>query len=203
MTRPSLWTAALCCALITALSGCRAITPPVAYYSLSSIAGPTAVTDTEGNRGISIGIRTVDLPGYVNRIQMVKRTGPNQMAIAAYHRWADYPDRMVLRLIGENLQTLLADARVYPAPWPAGFKPDVILDVTFHELIGTSEKKVLLSAVWTITGKENLSAAQFHRTTLAETMPGSRYNDLAAAHSRALEALCREVAESLSNYTAP
>ena len=39
-----------------------------------------------------------------------------------------------------------------------------------------------------------------HRTILSESMTGTGFDDLAAAHSRALEALCREVADVLSDF---
>ena len=198
MTRFSLCAVAFSCALITTLSGCRSATPPVTYYIINPItAGSVSSAEADGQRTMTVGIRPVELPGYIIRRQMVKRTGQNQLEISSYHRWADYPDRMVQRVLAENLQLLMTDARIYGAPWPVGLKPDVVLDFSFLELIGTTDKKMLLSAVWTITGKGAPLAVQSHRTALPATIPGTGFDDLAAAHSRALEALCREVAESL------
>ncbi|MBR9984362.1 MAG: membrane integrity-associated transporter subunit PqiC [Desulfosarcina sp.] len=201
MNRLSLWTLAFICSLMTIfiISGCRSITPSVSYYILNPvIAGPMPPADADDQRPIIVGISPVELPGYLNRVQMVKRTGPNQLEVSSRHRWADYPDRMLQQVLGENLSKLTIDTRVYTAPWPAGLKPDVTVDVTFLELIGTSDKKMLLSAVWTITGSGDPSPA--HRTALSETITGSGFDDLAAAHSRVLEALCREVADSLSGF---
>lgn len=198
MTRLSLWTVALCCVMITVLSGCRSFTPPVTYFFLSPMrAVPTDAVDTSVSRTVTVGIRTVELPGYINRTQMVKRTGPNQMEIASYSRWADFPDRMVPRVIGENLQLLMADVRVYNAPWPPGLKPDVAVDVTFLELIGTTDKEVLLNAVWTINSPANASAMQSHRANLSEPITGPGFGDLAAAHSRVLAVFSQALAESL------
>jgi uncharacterized lipoprotein YmbA len=199
MNRLSLWIAAFSCALIVVCSGCRSITPSMTYYLLNPVTvGPTSPADADGKRAMTVGIRPIELPGYINRVQMVKRTGQNQLEIASYHRWADYPDRMIQRVLGENLQLLMADARVYSAPWPAGLKPDVTVDFTFLELIGTTDKKMMLSALWTVTGKGDPSP--FHRTTLSETMAGTGFDDLAAAHSRALEILSRDVAETLRPF---
>ena len=198
MSRKLLWAFVLCTTLMAGFQGCRSLTPSVTYYVISPMtAGSVSVADTDGSRAMTVGIRAVELPGYVNRTQMVKRAGQNQLEIASFHHWADYPDRMVQRVIGENLQLLMADAQVYSAPWPTGLKPDVTVDVTFLELIGTTDQAMLLSAVWTFTGKSDPAAAQFHRTALTEPMPASRFDDLAAAHSRVLEILCRKVAESL------
>ena len=201
MSRKLLWALVICTTLMAGFQGCRSLTPSVIYYVISPMtAGPAAMAGTDGSRTMTVGIRSVELPGYVNRTQMVKGAGQNQLEIASYHHWADYPDRMVQRVIGENLQLLMPDAQVYSAPWPTGLKPEVTLDVTFLELIGTTDQRMLLSAVWTITGKNDPVAAQFHRTSLTEPISAARFDDLAAAHSRVLEILCRKVAESLRAF---
>ena len=198
MNRLSLWTFAFSCALIIAFSGCRSITPSLSYYILNPLTDVSiSPVDESGKRAKTVGVRPIELPGYLGRVQMVKRTGQNRLEASSQHRWADYPDRMIQRVLGDNLQMLTADARVYSAPWPVGVKPDVTVDVAFLELIGTTDKKMLLSAVWTITGNGDSSS---HRTTLAETISGAGFDDLAAAHSRVLEALCREIAEVLKGF---
>lgn len=201
MNRLSLWVLACSCALITAFSGCRSITPPLSYYIISPLTDTSMPpADEGGNRAKIVGLNPIELPGYLNRIQMVKRTGANRLVVSSSNRWADYPDRLIQRVLGDNLQLLMADARVYSAPWPAGIKPDVTVDIAFHELIGTADKTMLLSAVWTISAEHGPSAP--HRTTLSQSITGSGFDDLAAAHSRVLEALCQEVADALSGFPA-
>jgi uncharacterized lipoprotein YmbA len=201
MTRSWQLTVALCWVMIASLFGCRSLTPPVAYYFMSPMgAVPVEMADTDGSRTFTVGIRTVELPGYVNRLQMVQRTGANEIKIASYHRWADFPDRMVPRVLGENLQLLMADAQVYSPPWPLGVKPDVAVDIAFLELIGTTDKKLLLSAVWTINRQENPPAQQSHRSVITEPITGKGFDELAAAHSRVLAVFSQAVAESLRTF---
>lgn len=197
MNRLSLWTLACSCALIIVFSGCRSMTPSLSYYILSPLTDASMPpVDADGSRTRTVGVNPIELPGYLNRVQMVKRTGMNRLAVSSNHRWADFPDRLIQRVLVDNLQMLMADTRVYSAPWPAGIKPDVTVDVTFLELIGTADETMLLSAVWTIAGDDDPSPP--HRTTLSEKISGAGFDDLAAAHSRVLEALCREVADALS-----
>ncbi|MEE4113862.1 MAG: PqiC family protein [Desulfobacteraceae bacterium] len=199
MNRFSLWSLVFSCSLVIVFSGCRSLTPPVSYYLLNPLTDASlSPVDVDGHRFKTIGVNPIELPGYLNRVQMVKRNGPNQLEVSSGHRWADYPDRMIQQVLADNLQRLIADARVYSAPWPPGVKPDIIVDVTFLELIGTTDKQMLLSAVWTITGTGDPSSS--HRTTLSETTTGSGFDDLAAAHSRVLEALCRQVGDTLSGF---
>ena len=196
MNRLSLWSLTFSCSLIIVFSGCRTITPSVSYYILNPLTG-TAISAAgpDGQRSRTVGVNPIELPGYLNRVQMVKRTGPNELKVFSLHRWADFPDRMIQRVLGDNLQLLMADARVVSAPWSASFRPDATVDVTFLELIGTTENEMLLSAMWTITGSGDLSPA--HRASLSEPIGGAGFDALAAAHNRVLEALCRKIADTL------
>ena len=200
MTLLSLWTVAFSCLLAAAFSGCRSITPPVTFYTLRSISGEMADVSAVGNVAVTIGIRPVVFPGYLNRTQMVKRTSSHQLEISSLHRWVDFPDRLVQQVLVENLQVLMPDARVFHSPWPVGLNPDLSITFQFLELIGTTDKTMLLSAVWTISGNDQPSVVQSHRTTYSAPISGSGYEDLAAAHSRALKDLCLAVARTLTVF---
>lgn len=197
MSRLSLGLLALSVALITVISGCRSLTQPVIWYSLRPISGNPSDMDAVDSNPMTIGIRPVILPGTINRTQMVIRDGAYRLSISSLHRWADYPDRLVQRLLAENLQLLMPDAHIVNTPWPAGLKPDFSIAFDFLELIGTDDEKMHLNVEWRIVSADPRAADQYHRTTLVEPMDGSGYDGLAAAHSRVLEALCREVARRL------
>ena len=81
------------------------------------------------------------------------------------------------------------------APWPAEFQVDVTVDVQITEMIGAAGDNVRLTADWTIHGPHGAAAA--YRRSFAEPLPGSGYDDLAAAHSRVLGTFCRAIADTL------
>jgi uncharacterized lipoprotein YmbA len=110
MNRLSLWTVACCCVMIGVLSGCRSLTPPVTFYTLSSIPVAAIESDGDGKVTVTIGIQPPELPGTINRTQMVKRAGAHQLVISSLHRWADFPDGLVQQVLGENLQVLIPEA---------------------------------------------------------------------------------------------
>lgn len=198
MIRRPLWCLVLGCFFAAMVSGC-ASTPPVTYYALRSMATPENAPTAEKGLDMIIGIGSVDLPGTIDRTQIVVRSAPNQLSISAYHRWADYPNQMVLQALCGNLQTLLPDARVVGAPWPMGLKPDVTLAFKFFELIGDAEQQVVLSALWTLTAADPARTVS-HRIHLTEPITGQGFDELAAAHSRVLEAFCRQVADALNAH---
>lgn len=198
MTRLSLWGLILSGVLIAAFSGCRSMAPTVTWYTLRPLAGVGVDADAGAGKSLTIGIRPVTLPGYLRRTQMVTRDGPYRLAVSSLHRWANYPDRLVQQLIGENLQALMPRTRIVNPPWPVGLQPDLSLAFDFLELIGTDEKKMLLSVEWRVGDTQSVDRVR--RTTLVEPIAGSGYDELAAAHSRVLEALCREVAQTLDTF---
>lgn len=199
MIRISIWAVALSFCMVTVFQGCLSMTPSVTHYTLSPITEPSMESTAANGPAIIIGIRPLELPGTINRTQMVTRSGPHQLEISSLHRWADFPNQLVQQTIGENLQTLMPDARVVSAPWPMGLKPDVTLAFTFHELIGTTDNQMLLSVVWTITAADPALTGSY-RLNLTEPIADKGYDALAAAHSRVLAALCRNVADALKTF---
>ena len=184
--------------LVVGIAGCRSVTPSVDYYVFRPLdPGAPAAVIAPGAR--TVGVHPVELPESINRIQMVRRSGPNSLEIAAFHRWADYPDRLVQQVLEDNLQVLAPHVRVVPHPWPAGLKPDVTVTFQFRELIATADREMRLTAVWSVVAADDPAAGTFRRTTLSELVPGSGFDDLAAAHNSVLAALCRQVAPFLAD----
>ena len=186
--------------LVAGIFGCRSVTPSVNYYILRPVspeASPPALMDAPTTK--TVAVYPVELPDSVNRIQMVRRSGSNRLEISAFNRWADYPDRLVQQVVEENLQMLAPHARVVHHPWPAGLKPDVTVQLQFRELVGTTDREMLLTAVWSIISTDTPPEAQVRRTTLSAPIPGSGFDDLAAAHSSVLTTLCRELASALND----
>jgi uncharacterized lipoprotein YmbA len=145
-----------------------------------------------------IAVGSIQLPNYVNRLQMVMRNGSNELEISEFDRWADYPDRLVQQVLVDNLQVLLPDARVVGHPLPAGLKPDITVTVRFGELIGTADRKVRLRALWTIRSEGEPATERSRRTHITEPISGMGFKAFAAAHSRVLERLCREMAPAFT-----
>lgn len=182
--------------MVAGFFGCRSMTPPVNYYILRAVDPDVSVAAAAPPTRI-VAVHPVDLPESINRIHMVRRSGSNRLEISAFHRWADYPDRLVQQVVEDNLQVLAPHTRVIHHPWPPGLKPDVTVFLQIRELIGTTDKEMRLMAVWSVTAADNPTAEQFRTTTLSEPISGSGFDDLAAAHSRVLAALCREMAPML------
>jgi len=185
--------------LLSGVFGCRSITPPVNHYVLNSLADGEDVSEAmEEPRSRIVAVGPIQLPNYINRLQMVMLNGLNELEVSEFHRWADYPDRLVQQALEDNLQVLLPDARVVGQPLPAGLKPDVNVSVRFGELIGATDGKMRLRAFWTVRKEGEPATERTRRALISEPIAGTGFKALAAAHSRVLEMLCREIAATLN-----
>jgi len=118
---PALLAAAGLAALV---AGCVTLkrTPEARFFALRSTiealapAGPPAGPPAGGNL---LGVLPVTLPGHLDRPQVVTWTGPGEIRIDEFLRWAEPLDSAIARVLAEDLAALLPEHRVIRAPWPS------------------------------------------------------------------------------------
>jgi uncharacterized lipoprotein YmbA len=98
-------------------------TPEARFFVLRSLVEaptePAPATGTQGPARGLVGILPLHLPGYLDRSQVITWTGPGELRIDEFLRWAEPLDLGVTRVLGESLGTLLPSHRVIRAPWPS------------------------------------------------------------------------------------
>jgi len=105
---------------LVALAGCvLKHTPEARFFALRPVAETPngSVADATGAAGV-VGVLPVFLPGALERPQFVTWSGPGEVRIDEFLRWAEPLDAGVLRVLAEDLGTLLPSHRVIKAPWP-------------------------------------------------------------------------------------
>jgi uncharacterized protein len=174
------------------LAGC-ATSPATRFYVLT----PVAMNDAEPSPdGITIGVRSVDLPDELDRPQIATRTGPNTVHYAEFDRWSGSLRDSVTQLIATNLATLLPGDQTAVYPWTPGTSIDrqVVVDITrFDCEVGGG---CALQARWRVLGRRGTPSPVYGQSTLSE-VSGRDYAALVAAQSRLLGALSGEIAEAI------
>jgi hypothetical protein len=179
------------CTLAAWLAGC-ASTQPAQFYTLSPVPAPAAATPA----GCSISVGPVSVPAVVDRPQIVVRTGPNQVSIDEFNRWAAPLKGDIARVVAENLVAMLGTPRVtvFPQSSAAGATYRVAIDVLrFDSAPGGA---ATLDALWTVRSAKP-EESRSGRTVLSEPTQGVGYTDLVAAHSRALGKLSADIADAI------
>lgn len=105
---------------LAAHAGCVSLkrTSEARFFALRPVA--EAPPDPAGESTASVvGVLPVFLPDHLARPQIVAWSGPGEVRIDEFLRWAEPLDSGVLRVVAEDLETLLPSHRVIKAPWPA------------------------------------------------------------------------------------
>jgi len=103
---PRIVSSAALCAIAVLVAAC-ASAPPSRFYTLSRTATPGAAPAT-----FSVVVGPVAIPAVVDLPQIVVSTGPNQVTLEEYNRWASPLANNISRVVAENLVDLLGTPRV-------------------------------------------------------------------------------------------
>jgi uncharacterized lipoprotein YmbA len=189
-----LWSAALFLT-ISSLTGCLG-SPRETYYTLSAGAAVNPATSASGESAYSIAVGSITLPEVVDRPQFVLRTGPNEVSIVELHRWAGPLRSEIPRIIADNLAAELNVKRVAAHPQSAGDNADYRVLVDIQRFDSAMGESVTIDALWTVKRVSD-GVLRTGRSTARESGSGGSYDALAAAHSRALATISREIAEAI------
>jgi uncharacterized protein len=189
-----------------ALASC-AVSDPTQYYTLDqTAAGPVesrARASAPGNsragaKDVGIGIGPVMMPGYLDRIQIVTRTGADQVEISVFHRWAESLEDGIARILAEEIGARVPTDRIVMFPWRGvvaqALQYQVVVAVMRFD--GPSGGNITLDTRWRILGRDGNELA-FRRSTMIEPAGGTGYEPMIAAMHRALVLLGQEIAAEI------
>jgi uncharacterized lipoprotein YmbA len=181
-------TAAICI-FVGLAAGCAS--PASRFYTLS--AG-TAPATTSSNLSVAVG--PVSVPAVVDRPQIVVTTGPNQVRLEEFNRWAAPLQNGIARVIAENLVAMLGAPRVTLSSQTLSADADYRAAIEVQSFESVPGEAAVLDAVWTVRRAKD-GKAETGRTTVREAVQEKSYDALAAAHSRALARLSRDIADAV------
>jgi uncharacterized lipoprotein YmbA len=170
--------------------GCAA-TPVSHFYTLSATSAPVAKSSE-----LSVAVGPVSIPAVVDRPQIVVSTGPNQVRLEEFNRWAGPLQNNIARVVAENLTALLGTPRVtlFSQSTSGEVEYRVLIDVQrFDSVPGQA---AMLDAVWSVRRTKD-GKVETGRTTVRERVQASDYNALAAGHSRAVARLSQDIASAV------
>jgi uncharacterized protein len=185
------------------LASC-AISDPTQYFTLAQAPAPTAertatASTAEGGVGqttnVSIGVGPITIPTYLDRRQIVIRTGTDQVELSQFHRWAEPLEDGMARILAEEIAARVPTERVVTFPWRGvvarAIQYQVVVTVVRFD--GQQGGDVMLDTRWRILDRHGEEHA-FRRSTVIETVKGPGHEPIVAAMTRALVSLSREIA---------
>jgi uncharacterized lipoprotein YmbA len=184
------------------LAGCGSSTPRLKFYTLNPLTGMQGQVKTaESNQNISIGVGPVKIPKFLDRPQIVTRSGPNKVNIHEYHHWAVRLDKLLARVLAENLSLLLDTDQVVLYPWQTDFKPHYKVALEIKHFEGQWGKDVLLEVVWSVSGQKSQQTKNIRESVInaGPLSTEANYEALVVAHNRAIAQLSREIVQEIQN----
>jgi len=185
------------------LTGCRSAFQPVTFYTLSSIRG-TESPPTQASllSDVVIGIGPIQFPDYLERPQIVSRSGANKLVMSEFNRWGGRLDHDFLNIFAENLSILLSTNRVIVHSQRGPARPDYRVALDIHQFEGQIGDSVLLNVTWAIQGKEDgLKPLHVTRSIIHQPVTGQDYDALVSAYSQAVAELSKEVSRAIKNIS--
>jgi uncharacterized lipoprotein YmbA len=199
MTKYVLQIAAIVIAAIAmGLGGCAGTSPPANFYVLSSITESAAASAVVGNESrIAIGVGPVNLPDYLDRSQIVTRSSPNELKVAAFDRWAESLKSSFPRVLTENLSALLNTNQVAVFPWRKAIPVEYQVIVDVVQFDAESGGNAVLIARWSILGDGGDKLYVIKKSTFTVSTNKDDYAELVSAQSQTLAEFSREIAEAI------
>lgn len=174
--------------------------PPSHYYELSAEPDPAPVAQA-GYPTRTVAIGEVKLPGALDRPQIARQIGPNQLEYAESDRWAGPLDDMVRRVLAADLRPLLPAGTALVASdssAPAGLT--VAVEVSRFD--ADKAGRVMLDATWETLDKNAKVTGAPRAANIVEPASGSDAAAVAAAMSRALARLADTIAAGIAGAAA-
>jgi uncharacterized lipoprotein YmbA len=183
----------------TLFSGCGG-TGPSRFYTLNSLNGMEAVLTVSPEKRISVLVNPVEIPDYLDRPQIVTRTGRNELTIAEFDRWTGSLREDIERVLIENLSILLSQSpvSVVSAKWGMPLHYRLAVNVTRFDVV--PEGNVELKAQWTLVGKDRQQIL-VRESSIRESIEGKDYSARVSAMSRSIEKLSRNIAQEIQSVS--
>lgn len=176
------------------LTGCG-ITKPSRFYILTPV--DESASPAEAARGPAVGIGPLRFPDYLDRPEIVHRSGDNEVHYAGSDRWAEPLKATFSRTLAENLSALTPTDRISMHPWPRDTSIDYQVILTVTRFDADAGGTVVLATHWEIVRTGDRSVIKRQKAVYTESAGSLAYPAIVAAKSRAVEALSRDIAAAI------
>jgi uncharacterized lipoprotein YmbA len=174
---------------------------PSRFYSLTPVKTMTGDFKNDPVTHIAIGIRTLKLPEYLLREQIVTRSAGDEIIVSEFHRWAEPLEENFKRVLIEDLSKDVPTNNVFlfPARDSSVTNYQILLDVTQFE---QKENSITLSARWGVTKGEAAVFLMDKQSSYSEQISVDKdenYKSIVAAMSRLMGKLSEDISVEIRN----
>ncbi|MEW9799221.1 PqiC family protein [Alteromonas sp. CYL-A6] len=136
------------------LSACTSSPSGITYYLLHAVQ---TQQPPQPDHAVTVNIRTIVLPDYLNKPQLALQTSPSTLHYASAHAWAETPENGVVNELAQvfrhhGVATQSRFARYDDTVWQ--------LDVHIDDFIPTWQGEVILKGAFTLVSPDGQHTTQ-------------------------------------------
>jgi uncharacterized protein len=182
-------------------SGCSVLAPQPdlsRYFVLTPVVLPAVGTGPRtGEPRPTLGVGPVVLPAYLDRLEIVRRSGENQLVLSSTGVWGEPLDRNVQGVVSANLARLLSGVEIVPYPSFTATGIDRQVSIAILRFDADEHDKVSLDARWTIQRQADNVRMDTRESHIVQQAADGSTASMVAAMSQAVGALSQEIAGNL------
>ncbi|GBC61367.1 hypothetical protein DENIS_2327 [Desulfonema ishimotonii] len=174
------------------------------FYVLSPMP-PDTVTLPPVNTllsGLTIGVGPVSIPDYLDRPYIVTRSGPHNIRMADFDKWAGALKHDIPRILAENISHQVGTENVVIFPWRNAVPIRYQVTVDIVQMDAEPGGNAVLDARWTLFGKNGREVLTMKKSRITVPIGGTGYTDIVRAESLTLGKLSRDIADTIRNLAA-
>ena len=184
------------------LAGCGTFSPrpdPSRFFTLSSLpqVAQASLKNSTGPEKMFLGIGPIKFPGYLDRQEIVVRSGQNRFEVSEIDLWAEPLQENFSRVLSENLALLLNTDLIMIYPWSPANRPRYQVEIEVLRLEANSERNGQLSARWSVLDDADKKVAVVKESRVIRNAQEKSTDGSVAALSEAVGDLSREIADAV------
>jgi uncharacterized lipoprotein YmbA len=182
------------CGSVVACGSFAAKPDPSRFFVLSAISVAAGVKEAPEEKQAVLGVGPVRFPGYLDRQEIITRSGQNRFIMSEHDRWAEPLEENFTRVLAQNLAGHLGIDRIVLYPWTAYSRPPrfVTVEVLSFETDGNHEAH--LAARWSMVDTGSKKPLIVKVSRLVRQAERSSTEASVAALSELVGDLSREIA---------
>ena len=187
--------------LIVLLAACGS-SPKTEFYVLNADFESIAQT-ANANTGPAVGVWGVQLPGFLERSEIVTRDSEFEVILGDFAWWADDLSENMTRLIAAELTLGLQSNQITVSPWPSYFTTDFQTVIHVERFDGVLGGETVLRGVWSLldaNGQKELRREVFEFSESAagsSTEGADSYKEMVATLSRLTVQLAEQMTKGI------
>lgn len=182
------------------LTGCTGTSKPSKFYLLLTLPDTEEPAQLKVDPAApSVLIGPITLAAYLERNQIVRRAGKNEMTIDEFTRWGEPLQDNFYRVLIDNLSSLLNTSKTYAFNQGDTFSADfqVIIDVIRFDTAVNGD--AYLTAFWNVFGEDGRTVLLNKKSVFQVQPSSSNVAGLIEAQNKVLTNFSREIAAAIQS----